>query len=1073
MSNDLKNLWGVDSPAPAGSDQQSQQFKAAYQAELGKMNEHLQYTAVHAEEAKHAPMSAKRDGLTSAFQSALGQIDPANPAKAQSAIDSVLTKARATGAEVASFRQAAEQAYDDWQGRQAEFEASIGQIEELEAWEDAKAPVLRQVSAAIQKQADQRQYAPAGQAFDSLKPKLAPIYKEYQKQKAAKEEFDPKQAELAPRLAEAQAPKFKKLKPQQDEMATGQAAMEAAAGKKDYVQALAVVGTLAGQADAYQTALAEIEQQKAAYEAALAPVKPRVASIAVSEPQYVKLQAQAEAITASESAAEAAGEAEDFVPALSQVQEVATQLDALDAAKAEVDRLKAEYDAALAAVQPRLQAAASSEPQYARLQTQQQEIASAQTAMEAAAQAGEYEQANVQVQALAALLDALEQAKAEIDRQKQAYEAALAELQPRLQAVSAATQPEYATLQAQQQEISSAQTTMEAAAQGGDYEQALAQAEALGAKVEAFEQAKAEIDSQKAEYESGLAELQPRIAAVSASDTHFAKLEPQLQALAQAQGEMESAAQAGDYPKALAALQGLHAQVDEIEAARKDIAGKKDEYEAAWKAVSGRFEALKPSPSAKLETARADIVKAKADMDAKVAAEDFEGALADVPGIDTALGHYEEKLTAVAAAKTEFDALTPALRERLVKAASATDPKLKSQQAELATGQKNMDGAALVGDYDEALATAKELGTQLDAFEKDSAVPSLAELGGELTIYEKSFPAKRGLYIEGAAKIGGSVKFGPAPDAQPGSATKAEVEQSVRDQVEQAILKGKWDYTAGLKGNPGGKDVGLSINATFSCEWGPAKLEFAPAEFSVLSYSREIDAKTGKPKSISGPKLAMVNASFSYNVSRKLDVKGCPIDFAPALNFTIEFTPDYVAIGVKMLEKLAIDTAEGAIAVDGAALASAAAAVALPLAAAAAIGAGMYQEAQNMEASSQAISTALGARKKAAQAAASFAKTLTGGGSGDANAEAQIAQIMDKSKATREEVIAAVVKAQGSYAAIRERELQRLKDQMFATACAAFDKGHQPFSFPESRGPDWGYRASFRKMLKLILYADD
>ena len=95
-------------------------------------------------------------------------------------------------------------------------------------------------------------------------------------------------------------------------------------------------------------------------------------------------------------------------------------------------------------------------------------------------------------------------------------------------------------------------------------------------------------------------------------------------------------------------------------------------------------------------------------------------------------------------------------------------------------------------------------------------------------------------------------------------------------------------------------------------------------------------------------------------------------------------------------------------------------------------------------------------------------------GGGGASAEAQLAQIMEKSHASREEAIAAVVKAQGNYAAIRGRELQRIKDAMFARACAAFDEGHKgDFTFLEKQGPDWGFRGAYRSRLRMILFADD
>ncbi|MBC7942169.1 MAG: hypothetical protein H7Z19_20845, partial [Chitinophagaceae bacterium] len=814
--------------------------------------------------------------------------------------------------------------------------------------------------------------------------------------------------------------------------------------------------------DALDEAKAEVDRLKAEYDAAYAALQPRQQAAASSEPQYAKLQPQQQEIATAQSTMEAAAQAGEYEQANTQAAELGGKLDALEEAKAEIDRQKEEYEAALAEIKPRLDALSVSEPQYAKLQPQQQEIATAQSTMEAAAQAGEYEQANTQVTELGGKLDVFEEAKAEIDRQKEEYDSALADLQPRLQAASAATQPEYASLQPQVQEMATAQSTMEAVAQAGDYEQALSQVEALGAKLEAFDEAKQAVDEQKQGYESALAELQPRLTAVSSSDAKFVKLQPQQQAIAQAQSDMEAAAQAGDYAKALEQAQALGTLLDEFEAALKDIAGKKDEFQAAWDGLHEKFDGAAKAPSKKLEDAHAAIVKDKADMDAKAAAEDYEGALAVVQAMGPKLDAYETATSAWEAQKTEYDTLLSTLQPRLAKAATATAEKLKAPQAELASGQKSMETAALVGDYDEAITTGKDLATKLDAFEKSAEGASLIELGGEVTIAEKPFLKQKFAYAEGAAKVGGSVKFGPAADAEPGSATKDQVSQSVLEKAADVISKGKWDFTGGLKGNPGDKEVGLAINATFSCEWGPAKLEFAPAELSLLSVSKE--------KGVSGPKIAFANASFSYKVAAGVDVGGCKIDFSPALSFTIEITPDYVAIGAQALKQLAIE----AIAVDAAALASAAAVVALPLAAAVAMGAGMYQEAQNMKADSEAIATALPARKKAAEAAASYAKTMTGGGSGDASAEAQLAQIMEKSHATREEAIAAVVKAQGTYAAIRARELQRIKDAMFARACAAFDEGHKAdFGILERQGPDWGFRGSYRKRLRMILFADD
>jgi hypothetical protein len=147
-STGLKGQWGVGNPASpttptdpsatdTGSDQQAQDFQAAFQQQQGVINGHLQYTSVNAEAARHEPLAARRDALYGAFQSALGKIDRNNPAKAQADIDKVLGDASALAGEVGSFRQQAEKAKNDWDSRPGSFDETVHKVEELETWEDA------------------------------------------------------------------------------------------------------------------------------------------------------------------------------------------------------------------------------------------------------------------------------------------------------------------------------------------------------------------------------------------------------------------------------------------------------------------------------------------------------------------------------------------------------------------------------------------------------------------------------------------------------------------------------------------------------------------------------------------------------------------------------------------------------------------------------------------------------------------------------------------------------------------------------------------------------------------------
>ena len=200
MGDGLKKQWGVGDPAKAGSDKQAQQFKAAFEKEMAIINGHLQYTSANAEAVPHAVFAGRRDGLYAPFQAALGKIDRTDPAKAQGDIDKALGDAKALCGEVATFRKAAEKAHKDWVARQSKYDATVHQVEELEAWEDQKAAALRGLVDGIRTHVNERQYASASTTLDQLLPKLKPIYDDYLKQKEAKPKYEQQLAEQAARL---------------------------------------------------------------------------------------------------------------------------------------------------------------------------------------------------------------------------------------------------------------------------------------------------------------------------------------------------------------------------------------------------------------------------------------------------------------------------------------------------------------------------------------------------------------------------------------------------------------------------------------------------------------------------------------------------------------------------------------------------------------------------------------------------------------------------------------------------------------------------------------------------------
>jgi len=797
----LKSQFGVGDPKTAdqntpnakdaGSDKQAQDFQAAFQQEQGAINGHLQYTAANAEASGHDPLSARRDGMFTAFQSALSKIDRTDPSKAQGAIDKVLGDVRALGGEVATFRQRAEKAKTDWDSRQGKYDDAVRQVEELEAWEDAKAPALRGLVDGIRKQVNQRQYAQATTTLDQLLPKLAPIYEEYLRQKEAKPQYEQKLAEQSARLEPLKAAD-RPSQPMTTKAGEADAALQEAKGKadtKDFVaglesttkatglvdeldaltkdpqrqqyladssaaaqtsepqpepafktleadwmaiaeagaqaQPLADSGDYAGANQAladsktkradFQTKHDALVQQKQSYDDTLAQLQPRLQAVSTSEAQYATLQPMQQDLAAVQTQMESAATAEDFGQALTQAQDLTAKVGAIEQAKAEIDQKKQEYETALAALQPRLQAASVSDAQYVKLEPMQQEITTAQGEMESAAQAGDYDKANQCVQDLSTKVDTFEKAKVEIDQKKQTYETALAALQPRLQAASV-SDAQYVKLEPMQQEITTAQGEMESAAQAGDYDKANQCAQDLSTKLDTFEKAKAEIDQKKQVYETALAALQPRLQAASVSDAQYVKLEPQLQEITQARTTMEASAQAGDYDQANTQLQDLTAKLDAYEKAKAEIDQKKQEYETALAALQPKLPTTCPV-EAKLSALDGEITTLKGQMEAAATSKDYASALELAKQVGAKADEFQKALAAFEKNKQDYEAALNALQPKLP-TTCPVNPSLAERHSQIMALKGQMEAAATSLDYTKALELAKQLTFKVDAYQK-------------------------------------------------------------------------------------------------------------------------------------------------------------------------------------------------------------------------------------------------------------------------------------------------------------------------------------------------------------------
>jgi hypothetical protein len=482
MSNGkgLKGQWGVGDPAKAGSDRQSQQFQASFQREITVINRHLQYTSANADAARHDPLGTRRDALYPAFQSALAQIDRTNPSKAQPAIDKVLGEGKTLCSEAATLHKSAEKDLNAWKVRQPKYDVAVHQVEELEAWGDAKAAPLRGLVDGIREKTNQRLYAPANTTVDQLLPKLKPLYDDYLKQKAAKPKYEQTLAEQTARLDQLKAAE-RPSQPMTAKIGEADTALTEARAKadaKDYVGGLE-------QMKAVQTAIDALDKlakdpQRAKF---LAERKTVEEVFSATAPTLKTLETDWNALVQVRDQVDPAADSGDYAGACKLLADLKPKFEEYKKKLADLEQQKKDYDTALAGLKPQLDEALKST--YKPLKPTLDEITRVKGEMEANAQKEDFVAALQSLNDLKAKVEAFLPELKKLQQAEQDYTKARAALKPKL-ADALLQSKEYPAMKPARDAIVSDDGAVETAASAHDFERALQLVKALETKVDAY-----------------------------------------------------------------------------------------------------------------------------------------------------------------------------------------------------------------------------------------------------------------------------------------------------------------------------------------------------------------------------------------------------------------------------------------------------------------------------------------------------------------------------------------------------------------------------------------------------------
>ena len=534
---------------------------------------------------------------------------------------------------------------------------------------------------------------------------------------SAQQDYEDRRSTLDPRIQAAQTPvKHETLVKGQGKIAEdlGEAESEAAAG--DYGAALDSLTALDHTLEAYESMLADMEEERQEYETRQEAATPRLEAILACQVASETLKAKQEKLTKRDTVMRENAAQENFDEALRYMDIQEVELDGGETMVAELEAAKQDYESRLSGLTPKLESAAEATEQ-ASLKPMQDEIAGKRGEMETAGDAGDFSQALDAMDWLEPALDNYETAKEAMAEAKAEYDNRSPEVVSRCQALDGTEVP--APLQADVAAIAADRQSMEQAAASEDYETALAGLFGLQTDLTVIEQDIAEHAQAEQDYQSRLQELAP-LFDEAAAETQNATLRTGQQRITEQRGAMEALAEGGDFKAAIDSMDELEATLKAYQGMRADVEQERQEFESRHQAAAPRLQAVLDCPlvSESLAGKKDKLTRRDTAMTEQAAVENFDEALRYMDIQEAGLGPAEALVSELEASKQTYEDRLSSLEPRLQEAAAPVKQSvLVTGQGRLSEQRAQMEGAAAAGNYSEALDQLNTIERTLDAFE--------------------------------------------------------------------------------------------------------------------------------------------------------------------------------------------------------------------------------------------------------------------------------------------------------------------------------------------------------------------
>ena len=235
---------------------------------------------------------------------------------------------------------------------------------------------------------------------------------------------------------------------------------------------------------------------------------------------------------------------------------------------------------------------------------------------------------------------------------------------------------------------------------GGSYEDALLKMDELVPLLDAYKIAY-ENARLGQEFERLYAEMEPRFG--SAAVCNYLPVEPLSQEIANDQQAAANAGSAGDYAGAIDILNRAASKLDDYEARVAAIEQAKADYDLMLPGLLVRFDAIAQCEYRELDADQEAIVAMRTEMENAAGNGDYPLALTTLHDLERKIGIIETTLTALDAARNEYDIRLPAVISRLDGSMQSDYAELEDERTALTSLRGEMETAATATDFRLAL----------------------------------------------------------------------------------------------------------------------------------------------------------------------------------------------------------------------------------------------------------------------------------------------------------------------------------------------------------------------------------